>query len=137
MLVFAIAGAQLVDLGRATRSAPAGTPAGQRGAVEDAAHARTSRSPPGRRDVQLLLPSTLVPDNGNSTRYIATRLWSLDNAADRHGNRPQYPAHLVSQLGLHEPPVFGRWVIGLAAIGAVVALRQGAAAQRAAGRARR
>jgi hypothetical protein len=69
---------------------------------------------------QLLLPSTLIPDNGNSRRFIATRLWSLDNGTDaRH--RPQYPAHLVAQLGLREPPVFGRWVMVAAAIGAVVA----------------
>ena len=69
---------------------------------------------------QLMLPSTLVPDNGNSRRFIATRLWSLDNGTDaRH--RPQYPANLVSQLGLREPPVFGRWLIVLAAIGAIIA----------------
>ena len=68
---------------------------------------------------QLLLPSTLVPDNGNSRRYIATRLWSLDNQPTGR-QRPQYPAHLVSQLGLHEPAVFGRWMIGLAALGAIV-----------------
>jgi hypothetical protein len=69
---------------------------------------------------QFLLPSTLIPDNGNSRRFIITRLWSLDNGTDaRH--RPQYPANLVSQLGLHEPPAFGRWVMICAAAGAIVA----------------
>jgi hypothetical protein len=121
MLVFAIAGAQLVDLvaSRSDRSDRAGLP-------------RWSRLPwktlltpylafaAGAVTFQLLLPSTLVPDNGNSRRFIATRLWSLDNGTDaRH--RPQYPANLVSQLGLREPAVFGRWLIVLAAIGAVVA----------------
>ena len=118
MLVFAIAAAQLVDLG-ATRWGRAG-------------RQRFSDMPwkalltphltfaAGAVIFQLLLPSTLVPDNGNSRRFIATRLWSLDNGTTS-GNRPQYPAHLVSQLGLHEPAVFGRWLIGLAALGAVVA----------------
>ena len=118
MLVFVIAGAQLVDLATSYRDRPG---------------RQTVRTLPWRTLVtphltfaagavifQLLLPSTLVPDNGNSTRFIPTRLWSLDNATDaRH--RPQYPAHLVSQLGLGQPPVFGRWVMGLAALGAVIA----------------
>ncbi len=118
MLLFAIAGAQLVDLGasRGVRSA--------REAVRTMPW-KALLTPyltfaAGAVIFQLLLPSTLVPDNGNSTRFIATRLWSLDNGTDaRH--RPQFPANLVSQLGLREPPVFGRWLIVLAAIGAVVA----------------
>jgi hypothetical protein len=112
MLVFAIAGAQLVDVG-----------AGRRGVRT--LPWKTLFTPhltfaAGAVIAQLLLPSTLLPDNGNSRRFIATRLWSLDNGTDaRH--RPQYPAHLVAQLGLREPPVFGRWVMVAAAIGAVVA----------------
>ncbi len=118
MLLFAIAGAQLVDLGSRRRDR------GERG--ENGGIPWKSLLTPhltfaaGALIFQLLLPSTLVPDNGNSPRYIATRLWSLDNQPTGR-QRPQYPAHLVSQLGLHEPPVFGRWMIGLAALGAVVA----------------
>ncbi|HET9548446.1 MAG TPA: glycosyltransferase family 39 protein [Desertimonas sp.] len=117
MLVFAIAGAQRVDLA-ATRSGRTGRQ------LFNGVPWKTLLTPyltfaAGAVTFQLLLPSTLVPDNGNSPRYIATRLWSLDNQpTGRH--RPQYPAHLVSQLGLHEPAVFGRWMIGLAAVGAIV-----------------
>jgi hypothetical protein len=115
MLLFAIAGAQLVDV-VATRSARH---------TLGALPWKKLLTPhltfvAGALLAQFLLPSTLVPDNGNSRRFIITRLWSLDNSTDaRH--RPQYPANLVAQLGLNEPPVFGRWVMVLAAIGAVVA----------------
>jgi Dolichyl-phosphate-mannose-protein mannosyltransferase len=118
MLLFAIAAAQLVDLGARRRDR------GERG--ENGGIPWKSLLTPhltfaaGALTFQLLLPSTLVPDNGNSRRYIATRLWSLDNQPTGR-QRPQYPAHLVSQLGLHEPPVFGRWMIGLAALGAIIA----------------
>ena len=120
MLLFAIAGAQLVDLGasrrgRSGRGSACGRCRGRRCSLPHLTFAA------GAVIFQLLLPSTLVPDNGNSRRFIATRLWSLDNGNRPRRHRPQYPAHLVSQLGLHEPPVFGRWMIGLAALGAVVA----------------
>jgi hypothetical protein len=121
MLVFAIAGAQLVDLvaSRSDRSDRAGLPPWSR-LPWKALLTPYLAFAAGAVTFQLLLPSTLVPDNGNSRRFIATRLWSLDNGTDaRH--RPQYPANLVSQLGLREPAVFGRWLIVLAAIGAVVA----------------
>lgn len=118
MVVLAIAGAQLVDLG-ATRWGRAGR---QRSSALPWKELLTPHLTfaAGAVIFQLLLPSTLVPDNGNSRRFIATRLWSLDNGTTSR-NRPQYPAHLVSQLGLHEPAVFGRSVMVLAAIGAVVA----------------
>jgi hypothetical protein len=112
MLVFAIAGAQLVDVAvfrRGVRAVPWKkllTP-----------HLTFAA---GAILAQLLLPSTLIPDNGNSRRFIATRLWSLDNQPTGQ-HRPQYPAHLVAQLGLREPPVFGRWLMVAAAAGAVVA----------------
>ena len=118
MLGFAIAGAQLVDLGatRGVRSARTAL----RTMPWKALLTPHLTFAAGAVIFQLMLPSTLVPDNGNSRRFIATRLWSLDNGTDaRH--RPQYPANLVSQLGLREPPVFGRWLIVLAAIGAVIA----------------
>ena len=71
---------------------------------------------------QLLLPSTLVPDNGNSRRFIATRLWSLDNDSRPAGTGPQYPGPPRQPARPRTSrPVFGRWVIGLAALGAVVA----------------
>jgi hypothetical protein len=115
MLLFAIAGAQLVDVA-ATRS----------GRLTLGALPWKKLLTPyltfiaGALLAQFLLPSTLIPDNGNSRRYIITRLWSLDNGTDaRH--RPQYPANLVAQLGLNEPPVFGRWVMVCAAVGAIVA----------------
>jgi hypothetical protein len=115
MLLFAIAGAQLVDVA-ATRSG--------RGMVR-ALPWKKLLTPyltfiAGALLFQFMLPSTLVPDNGNSRRFIITRLWSLDNEATGP-RRPQYPTHLVAQLGLSEPPVFGRWVMILAAAGAVVA----------------
>jgi hypothetical protein len=115
MLLFAIAGAQLVDIG-ATRS---------RGRLLGALPWKKLLAPyltfvGGALIAQFMLPSTLVPDNGNSRRFIITRLWSLDNEPTGP-RRAQYPTHLVAQLGLREPPVFGRWVIGLAAVGAIVA----------------
>ena len=118
MLLFAIAGAQLVDLGAGRRDRRERGEAG--GLPWKALLTPHLTFAAGALIFQLMLPSTLVPDNGNSRRFIATRLWSLDNEpTGRH--RPQFPAHLVSQLGLHEPPVFGRWMIGLAALGAIVA----------------
>ena len=118
MLVFAIAGAQLVDLA-ASRGVRGGR-AALRTMPWKALLTPHLTFAAGAVIFQLMLPSTLVPDNGNSRRFIATRLWSLDNGTDaRH--RPQYPANLVSQLGLREPAVFGRWLIVLAAIGAIIA----------------
>jgi hypothetical protein len=118
MLLFAIAGAQLVDLGASRRDR---RDRGENGGLPWKALLTPHLTfAAGALIFQLLLPSTLVPDNGNSPRYIATRLWSLDNQPTGR-QRPQFPAHLVSQLGLHEPPVFGRWMIGLAALGAIVA----------------
>ena len=76
----------------------------------------------GSAVAQFLLPSTLVPDNGNSRRFITTRLSNLDNAArTRHGDRPQLSGAPPHQLGLHERPVYGLIVIGLALAGAVIA----------------
>ena len=79
---------------------------------------------------QFLLPSTLVPDNGNSRRFILTRLFNLNepglcpNPRDLDPpprNCGNYPWHLLQQLGLTERPVFGLIIIGLAFGGAVVA----------------
>ena len=79
---------------------------------------------------QFLLPSTLVPDNGNSRRYIPTRLFNLNDPAScpnpRNLSPPprncaNYPKHLLLQLGLDERPIFGAIVICLALAGAMVA----------------
>jgi hypothetical protein len=115
MLLFAIAGAQLVDV-VATRS----------GRHTLAALPWKRLLTPyltffaGALLAQFMLPSTLIPDNGNSRRFIITRLWTLDDGTDARP-RPQYPANLVAQLGLDQPPAFGRWMIVCAAAGAIVA----------------
>jgi hypothetical protein len=79
----------------------------------------------GSAIAQFLLPSTLVPDNGNSRRFITTRLFNL-NDPDRCPNPSSrscanYPKHLLLQLGLDERPVYGLIVICLAVAGAVIA----------------
>jgi hypothetical protein len=60
---------------------------------------------------QLLLPSALFPDNGNSPSYID----------DRFGD---YPGTLSRQLGLGDHPLLGGVVIAVAVIGAVVGVRR-------------
>ena len=79
---------------------------------------------------QFLLPSTLVPDNGNSRRFILTRLFSLNdpgncpnprNLSPAPRNCANYPKQLLLQLGLDEKPVFGLIIICLALAGAVIA----------------
>jgi hypothetical protein len=60
---------------------------------------------------QLLLPSTLLPDNDNSRKYI-------DN---RFGD---YPRVLTGQLGLGEHAVVGVMIIAVALIGVVVGVRR-------------
>lgn len=57
---------------------------------------------------QLLLPSTLVPDNGNSRRYITDRLFT------------DYPKELTRHLGLGTHPRLGITLLALALVGAVV-----------------
>lgn len=69
---------------------------------------------------QFLLPSTLLPDNGNSRRFILTRLFGLTDQV-KSSDRPNYPKHVLLQLGLNERPVYGLIVIGLAVAGIVVA----------------
>jgi hypothetical protein len=118
MLLFAVAGAQLVDLaaerwGRRVRAGIGALP-------WKALLTPHLTFAAGAAIFQLLLPSTLIPDNGNSPRFIATRLWSLNNEPTG-SRRPQYPANLVSQLGLREPPAFARWLMVGAAVGAVLA----------------
>ncbi len=74
---------------------------------------------------QFLLPSTLLPDNGNSRRYIPTRLFNLNDA--NHCPNPSsrscanYPWHILQQLGLTERPIFGLIIMCLGLAGAVVA----------------
>ena len=79
---------------------------------------------------QFLLPSTLVPDNGNSRRFILTRLFNLNqpgqcpnprNLDPAPRNCGNYPWHLLQQLGLTEKPVYGLIIICLALAGAVIA----------------
>jgi hypothetical protein len=58
---------------------------------------------------QFLLPSTLVPDNGNSRQFITKRLFT------------DYPKELTRQLGIGSHPAFGKALMGLALVGAIVA----------------
>ena len=60
---------------------------------------------------QLLLPTALLPDNGNSAKFIDDRLG-------------EYPEILTDQLGLGEHPLVGIAILGLAAAGAVVGVRR-------------
>ncbi|CAN5518574.1 hypothetical protein BH24ACT5_BH24ACT5_26900 [soil metagenome] len=59
---------------------------------------------------QLLLPSTLVPDNGNHRRYIPERLFT------------DYSRKLTTHLGLDSHQGLGRALLAAAAVGAVVAV---------------
>lgn len=60
---------------------------------------------------QLLLPTALLPDNGNKTSFIDDRLG-------------EYPAILSEQLGLGVHPVVGVVILVVAGIGAVVGVRR-------------
>ncbi|HSM64772.1 MAG TPA: hypothetical protein VK860_00560 [Ilumatobacteraceae bacterium] len=60
---------------------------------------------------QLLLPTALLPDNGNSVEFIDDRLG-------------EYPGILTDQLGFGEHPLVGIAILGLAAAGAVVGVRR-------------
>jgi hypothetical protein len=59
---------------------------------------------------QLLLPTALLPDNGNSSKFIDDRLG-------------EYPGILADQLGFGVHPLVGIGVLGLAAAGAVIGVR--------------
>lgn len=67
---------------------------------------------------QLIIPSTLVPDNGNSFGNIWARLFSLD------AKTKDLPYQLTLQLGLGSHPALGAILLGLAGAGAVVACRR-------------
>lgn len=60
---------------------------------------------------QLLLPTMLLPDNGNSRRYID----------DRFGD---YASTLTEQLGLGTHPALGGAIVVIAFIGAVIGVRR-------------
>ena len=60
---------------------------------------------------QLLLPTALLPDNGNSSSFIDDRLG-------------EFPGILSDQLGLGIHPLAGIAILGLAAGGAVVGVRR-------------
>jgi hypothetical protein len=60
---------------------------------------------------QLLLPTALLPDNGNSMTFIDNRLG-------------EFPATLADQLGFGQHPLVGITILGLAAAGAVIGVRR-------------
>ena len=60
---------------------------------------------------QLLLPTALLPDNGNSASFIDNRLG-------------EFPGTLSDQLGFGIHPLVGIAVLGLAAAGAVIGVRR-------------
>ena len=60
---------------------------------------------------QLLLPTALLPDNGNSPSFIPDRL-------------AEFPEILADQLGLGEHPLVGIAILGVAAAGAVIGVRR-------------
>jgi len=60
---------------------------------------------------QLVLPTALLPDNGNSREFLNDRM-------------SEYPAILSEQLGLGENTTIGVLVLIVAAIGIVIGLRQ-------------
>jgi hypothetical protein len=60
---------------------------------------------------QLLLPTDLLPDNGNSSTFLDNRLG-------------EYPGILSSQLGLGENTAIGVVVLIVASIGAVIGVRR-------------
>ena len=60
---------------------------------------------------QLLLPTALLPDNGNSRAYLRNRLG-------------EFPATLTNQLNLGKHPVVGIAILILAVVGAVLGVRR-------------
>lgn len=128
VLVAVIAVAQLVDvLGLRSRALERGRPSPWRRGVNPLALIPWRRLAipyltfvVGAAIAQFLLPSTLLPDNGNSRRFILTRLFSLTDQV-KSSDRPNYPKHVLLQLGLNARPVYGLIVIGLAVAGIVVA----------------
>ncbi len=60
---------------------------------------------------QLLLPTALLPDNGNSMTFIDNRL-------------SEFPGTLADQVGFGIHPLVGIAVLGLAAAGAVIGVRR-------------
>jgi hypothetical protein len=128
VLVMVVAAAQLVDvLGVRTRALERGLPSPwRRGSNPIAALPWRRLAVPhlsfaaGAIIAQFLLPSTLLPDNGNSRRFILTRLFNLTDQIETR-DRPNYPKHLLLQLGLQERPIYGLILIGLALAGVVVA----------------
>jgi hypothetical protein len=60
---------------------------------------------------QLLLPTALLPDNGNSPSFIPDRLG-------------EFPEILTDQLGLGQHPLVGIAILGVAAAGAVIGVRR-------------
>ena len=60
---------------------------------------------------QLLLPSMLFPDNGDSIEYVDDRLGG-------------YPRVLTQQLGLGSHPAIGVVILALALVGAVIGIRR-------------
>jgi hypothetical protein len=65
----------------------------------------------GAATFQLLLPTALLPDNGNAASFLDDRL-------------AEFPGILTDQLGLGEHPLVGIALLGLAAAGAVVGVRR-------------
>ncbi len=61
--------------------------------------------------MQLLLPTALLPDNGNSRTYIDDR-WT------------EYPRTLADELALGDRPFLGIVILVLAAIGVVIGIRR-------------
>ena len=60
---------------------------------------------------QLLLPTDLLPDNGNSREFLRDRLG-------------EFPATLTEQLNLGEHPLVGIVILIVAVIGAIIGVRQ-------------
>ncbi len=60
---------------------------------------------------QLLLPTDLLPDNGNSSRFLDDRLG-------------EFPGILTDQLGLGAHPVVGIAILVVAVVGVVIGLRR-------------
>lgn len=117
-----IAVAQLVDLGPAWSRVRASS-AGLRQAVADlpwkALMLPHFAFVVGVVVFQLMLPSTLLPDNGNDRKWIFTRLWGGGK------NDPEftksYPLELVKQLGFSDPSWrWGRALLVIAVAGMIL-----------------
>jgi len=112
VLLGVIAGMQVIDLVRTTRG-----PRTPRALADRFRSSWSSLYVPylsfavSAATFQLLLPTSLFADNGNSSQFLDDRL-------------TEFPATLADQLGLGNHHAYGMAILGIAVVGAVLGIRR-------------